>query len=71
MAAIHHSPSPSILYSFPSVEILTVKLASFILKAQKGAVDKKGRFTIALSGGSLPSMLEGLIGKEGVKWDKW
>jgi len=46
-------------------------LASFIIKAQKDSIDKKGRFTVALSGGSLPKQLSGLIGNPAVKWDKW
>jgi len=34
-------------------------------------VEKKGRFTVALSGGSLPKTLKGLIGHSDVRWDKW
>jgi 6-phosphogluconolactonase len=67
----HHSANPSIVYSFPSTSELIPSLASFILKAQKEAIDKKGRFTVAISGGSLPKMLSGLIGNPAVKWDKW
>ncbi|KAJ3569283.1 hypothetical protein NP233_g5150 [Leucocoprinus birnbaumii] len=71
MAAIHHPPNPSILNVFDDSPTLVSSLADFVVKAQKEAVDKKGRFTIALSGGSLPKTLGGLIGHEGVKWDKW
>ncbi|KAF8922339.1 hypothetical protein CPB85DRAFT_1372030 [Mucidula mucida] len=71
MAAAHHPPAPPVVYSFPSSDILVDSLAQFIVKAQKDSIDKKGRFTIALSGGSLPKMLAGLIGRTGVKWDKW
>ncbi|KAJ7293336.1 hypothetical protein C8J57DRAFT_1268764 [Mycena rebaudengoi] len=60
----HLAPNPPILCSFPN-------LAAFIIKAQKESLDKKGRFTVALSGGSLPKMLRGLIGHPSVKWDKW
>jgi len=60
-----------ILYSFPTTDNLVDALAKFIIKVQKDAIDKKGRFTIALSGGSLPKQLKGLIGHEGIKWDKW
>ncbi|KAF7306706.1 6-phosphogluconolactonase [Mycena indigotica] len=67
----HPAPHPPILYSFPDAGSLVSSLASFILKAQKEAVEKKGRFTVALSGGSLPKMLSGLIGHPSVKWDKW
>lgn len=71
MAAVHHSPNPPIVYSFPSVDKLVSSFAEFIIKAQRESIDKKGRFTIALSGGSLPNVLKGLIGNPGVKWDKW
>lgn len=64
-------PAPPILYSFPTGDQLIDSLAQFIVKVQKDAIDKKGRFTIALSGGSLPKQLKGLIGHSGVKWDKW
>jgi 6-phosphogluconolactonase len=61
----------TVLYSFPGVEELTDALAAYITKIQREAVNKKGRFTIAISGGSLPKTLHGLIGRPGVTWDKW
>jgi len=64
-------PSPPVLYSFASTDALVDGLAAFILKVQHDAINKKGRFTIALSGGSLPKMLKGLIGAQGVEWEKW
>jgi hypothetical protein len=60
-----------VLCSFPNTDALISALTAFIVKAQRGSIEKKGRFTIALSGGSLPSMLKGLIGNPDVKWDKW
>ncbi|KAG6831265.1 hypothetical protein H0H92_011775 [Tricholoma furcatifolium] len=71
MSAVHQPPNPPILLSFPSTDSLTDALASFIIKAQKDSLDKKGRFTIAISGGSLPKMLRGLVDNPAVKWDKW
>lgn len=68
---MHGPPNPPILYSFSTTDNVISSLADFILKAQKEALEKKGRFTIALSGGSLPKMLKGLIGSSAVKWDKW
>lgn len=65
------APSPPILYSFASPTELCDAVADFILKAQKEAIDKKGRFSVALSGGSLPQQLNALINKPGVRWDKW
>ncbi|THH08727.1 hypothetical protein EW145_g2515, partial [Phellinidium pouzarii] len=64
-------PSNPILYSFPSPTDLIHALAEFVIKAQNDAVEKKGKFTLALSGGSLPQQLNGLIGKPGVKWETW
>ncbi|EIN13565.1 6-phosphogluconolactonase [Punctularia strigosozonata HHB-11173 SS5] len=60
-----------VLYSFTSPTELIDALSAFIIKAQKEAIEKKGRFAVAISGGSLPKQLNGLIGKPGVKWDKW
>nr|VWP00601.1 Uncharacterized protein [Ganoderma boninense] len=64
-------PSPPILYSFPTNTELVDSLATFILKAQKDSINKKGRFTVALSGGSLPQQLSVLVNNPAVKWDKW
>lgn len=66
-----HAPSPPIVYSFPSADVLSEALASFIIKAQKEAIEKKGKFTVAISGGTLPKTLTALASKPGVKWDKW
>jgi 6-phosphogluconolactonase len=71
MPSIHQPPSPPVLYSFNDPNELTEKLADFIVKAQTEAVSKKGRFTVALSGGSLPKQLNKLIGNPAVKWDRW
>lgn len=46
-------------------------LANFVIKAQRDAVDKRGKFTLALSGGSLAANLRGLADQENVQWDKW
>jgi len=68
---LHPAPAPPVLYSFASDEELTKDLASFIIKAQYEAIDKRGKFTLAVSGGSLPKMLKGLIENESVEWEKW
>jgi 6-phosphogluconolactonase len=64
-------PAPPVFYSFPDTSKLVDSLANFVVKAQKDAIEKRGKFTLALSGGSLPNNLKGLIGQEGVQWDKW
>ena len=71
MATVHQLPNAPILVSFPETDSLVVSLSAFLVKAQKDSIDKKGRFTVALSGGSLPKMLRGLIGNPAVKWNKW
>ncbi|KAG6897327.1 hypothetical protein C0992_002385 [Termitomyces sp. T32_za158] len=71
MSAVHQAPSGPVLFSYPSPDALVDGLAAFIVKAQKDSLDKKGRFTVALSGGSLPKMLAGLIDNPALKWDKW
>ncbi|KAF8559415.1 6-phosphogluconolactonase [Imleria badia] len=68
---MHHPASPPVLHSFSSAQDIPKALAAFVLKAQKESIEKKGRFTLALSGGSLPKQLKGLIDKPEVKWDKW
>lgn len=67
----HHDPKPPILHSFSSPDALTKSLADFIVEAQNEAIDKKGKFTVALSGGSLPKQLSALVGHPGVKWKYW
>jgi len=66
-----HPANPPTLYVFPTPDAIVDPLASFIVKAQKEAIERKGRFTLALSGGSLPKMLKGLIENPSIKWDKW
>lgn len=64
-------PAPPVFYSFPDNNHLVESLANFVIKAQNDAIDKRGKFTLALSGGSLPNNLRGLAGQQGVQWDKW
>ena len=68
---IHPPPSKPVLISFPNSDELVGSLAAFVEKAQRDSINKKGRFTIALSGGSLPKMLRGLINNPNIKWNQW
>ena len=68
---IHPPPSRPALVSFANSDELVASLAVFVEKAQRDSINKKGRFTIALSGGSLPKMLKGLINNPNIKWDQW
>jgi 6-phosphogluconolactonase len=60
-----------VVYSFSDTSKLSDSLAEYIIKAQRESIEKRNRFTVAISGGSLPKILTALIGKPGVKWDKW
>ena len=64
-------PAPPVFYSFNTNDTLVDSLANFVVKAQRDAVEKRGKFTIALSRGSLAANLRGLVGQENVQWDKW
>jgi 6-phosphogluconolactonase len=64
-------PAPPVFYSFKSNDILVDSLANFVVKAQRDAVEKRGKFTIGLSRGTLAANLRGLVGQENVQWDKW
>lgn len=66
-----HQPAQPVVYSFGSVGEVVSGLATYVIRVQQEAIEKKGRFTIALSGGSQPKMLKGLIAAQGVQWDKW
>ncbi|CDO72417.1 hypothetical protein BN946_scf184977.g116 [Trametes cinnabarina] len=68
---VHTAPTAPVLCTFPNDQELQAALAHFIVKAQKESIEKKGRFTVAISGGSLPKQLAGLIDNPAVKWDKW
>jgi 6-phosphogluconolactonase len=68
MSGTSHAP---IVFAFPNSAELVDGLAAFVIKAQKESIEKKGRFTVAISGGSLPKQLAGLVDKPQVKWDKW
>lgn len=65
------TPAAPVVYTFPEVPSLQESLANFIVKAQTDAIAKRGRFTIALSGGSLPNNLKPLVNHKDIEWDKW
>ncbi|PWN52301.1 6-phosphogluconolactonase [Violaceomyces palustris] len=68
------APSPPILYSFKDSDDLSKNLADFVIKAQNEAIERRNKFTLATSGGSLPKMLaKYLINRtdNAVRWDKW
>ncbi|CAO1633012.1 unnamed protein product [Jaminaea pallidilutea] len=67
-------PSPPVFYTFSDQDELSTKLAAFVIKAQNEAIERRNKFTLATSGGSLPKMLaKDLVGRTdgAVRWDKW
>ena len=67
-------PAPPILYSFENSDDLSRKLADFVIKAQNDAIERRNKFTLATSGGSLPKMLSKyLVNRDdnALRWDKW
>lgn len=67
-------PAEPILHSFPSGDDLSKALADFVIKAQNEAIDRRNKFTLATSGGSLPKILaKFLVNRtdDAVRWDKW
>jgi len=68
---IDHTPAPPVFYSFPEATTLCDTLATFITKTANETIEKKGKFTLAISGGSLPKNLSPLIGKKNIEWDRW
>ena len=72
MAAKH--PSAPVLYSFADSDSAQDALADYIFKVQEEAIaSKRDKFTLAISGGSLPKMLKKLISKYHgkIKWGLW
>ncbi|GMK55793.1 hypothetical protein CspeluHIS016_0208490 [Cutaneotrichosporon spelunceum] len=66
-----HAPSTPLLYVFDDTGALQTSLIDFVVAAQKEAIAERGRFLVALSGGSLPNNLVPLIGRNDIHWDKW
>ncbi|KAI9105008.1 hypothetical protein DFS34DRAFT_645736 [Phlyctochytrium arcticum] len=60
------------IYSFPTPEDVSHALNAFVAKKSAEAIQKNGRFTISLSGGSLPKTLaKELKGNKSVDFSKW
>ncbi|RPB25817.1 6-phosphogluconolactonase [Terfezia boudieri ATCC MYA-4762] len=59
--------------SYPTNDKLSLGLAEYVLNAQAAAFSRHPKFRIAVSGGSLPSILASpaLIDNPSVQWSKW
>jgi 6-phosphogluconolactonase len=63
------------LYAFPSKSVLQKSLATYVIKAQNVAFQRhpNSNFRVAVSGGSLPSMLAApeLLSSHEIDWSRW
>src|SRR6266516_5782659 len=49
---------------FPDIDTLSHEAAQYIVRIARESIETRGRFTIALSGGTTPRELYGLLGSE-------
>lgn len=56
---------------FPNLEELGQVAAAYVAQLSAEAVAARGRFTVALSGGSLPKVLGPALTKQAVNWSAW
>lgn len=54
----------------PDKKALVERALSLILSKMEAAIEQRGRFTIALSGGSTPKPLYEALGQQNLSWDK-
>ncbi|KAM0749626.1 nagb/rpia/CoA transferase-like protein [Meredithblackwellia eburnea MCA 4105] len=58
--------------SFLSLRVATILLQLLLIEAQTQSIQRRGRFAVALAGGSLVKIIEeGLLHDDRVCWDKW
>ncbi|GAA5866937.1 hypothetical protein JCM1840_005911 [Sporobolomyces johnsonii] len=66
---------PPVLFSFSNannLQEIADAMNTFVIEAQTQSIERRGKFTIALSGGELPELLaQALVADERVEWDKW
>jgi 6-phosphogluconolactonase len=61
-----------IVQTFPRTRELSVSLADLVVKLCDEAIKIRDRFTIGISGGSLPKLLAAdLKNRKDVEWGKW
>lgn len=64
-------PAP-IVYSYPESSEVASAVAQAVIRCQRRAIDQHGSFNIAVSGGSLVSVLrKGLLNHPEIQWAKW
>ncbi|OAV88591.1 hypothetical protein PTTG_01511 [Puccinia triticina 1-1 BBBD Race 1] len=64
-------PSP-ILLPFQDLTEISEALGQFVFEAQEVAIQRHGKFQLALGGSILPQILgEGLVGDDRIRWERW
>ncbi|KAJ9049529.1 suppressor of los1-1 [Entomophthora muscae] len=65
------APTP-LVFSFPSVDDVSIALNKFVANCSSQAIKAHGRFTIAVSGGTLPNTLAAVLkNNKEVDFSKW
>jgi 6-phosphogluconolactonase len=60
------------VYAFPSTDALSQGLNDYVQKLSQQAISSHGKFTVAVSGGSLPKMLsKNLVNNNAIDFSKW
>ncbi|KAI8575820.1 hypothetical protein K450DRAFT_260044 [Umbelopsis ramanniana AG] len=64
--------SPHTVFVFPSTDALSEGLNDYVQKLSRQAIASHGKFTVAVSGGSLPKLLsKNLAGNSAIDFSKW
>jgi 6-phosphogluconolactonase len=56
-----HAAAPAQIYTFPDVAALSQGLDTYVAKLSEEAIKRHGKFTVAISGGSLPKQLSAVL----------
>ena len=56
---------------FPEQKLVADALANLTIQAAERAVSERGSFAVALAGGSLIKLLNGLKGRNDIDWNTW
>lgn len=56
-----HTAGPTQIYTFPDTAALSQGLDKYVAKLSAEAIHRHGKFTVALSGGSLPKQLSAVL----------
>ncbi|KAG0344373.1 suppressor of los1-1 [Podila humilis] len=67
-----HPPAPTQIYTFADTNALSQGLDKYVAKLSAEAIHHHGKFTLAISGGSLPKQLSAVLkNNKSVDFSKW